>query len=162
MPASQRSTKARPPSGDNPEVLGRLNKALHAKLNELYRAGTLDDADYREILRTEFGVSSSADLDARGRRRLLWRLKGGPPPNTLYLERLRYWRQRLGERPGMATPQQLAHIDSLARRALWAQDTYGALRKLLLRMGLPADLAWLDFKGAVKMIEALKRMAGRR
>jgi len=151
MPALQR-TKARPPSGDNPELLSRLNKAIHAKLNELYKAGTLDDADYRELLRTEFGVSSSAEMDVRGRRRLLWRLKGGRAPRTYFLEQLAYWKATVGERPGMATPRQLATIDDLSARYLRNQ------RNFLFARFKVSDMRFLDLKTASNVIQALRRI----
>jgi len=156
MPAAQPQRPRRPggPGTDSPQELSRLNRAIHAKLNELKKAGTLDEAGYRDILRHEFGVSSSAEMDVRGRRRLLWRLKGGPPPRTFFLERLTYWRVTLGpsDRPGMATDRQLAAIDDLCARYVRHQ------RNFLFARFKVSDMRFLNLKTASNVIQALRRI----
>lgn len=115
----------------------------------------LSDADYRAILMHAAGVGSSRDLDGEGFEAVLTRFlalgftPSAKPPTY-------------GERWGMASPGQVAHI-----RSLWEEYTDGegndrSLGKWLFRIAKVSDLRFLTVTGARKAIAGLRAMVERK
>ena len=115
----------------------------------------LADDDYRAILARCGGVTSSTELDFAGFDQVMREFKRlgftSDAAAKLY-----------GDRPGMATPAQVALI-----RSLWADFTDGQGTDLTLGTWLErkwhvSSLRFLDSVAAHKAIGALKRMVARR
>jgi hypothetical protein len=167
MPAAprKRTVRAEVSKRDPADARRRELAAIHILLGELMRDGLITDDLYRDLLRGRFKVDSSAVLDRPGRLALLDDLRAlrgqKARAKSLYHQRLAHWRPQ-GTRPGMATAEQLAHIEELSERAFTAADKGHALRKFLYRMALVSDLRFLEASKASQVIEALKKMAARR
>lgn len=122
----------------------------------------MPDADYRTLLLSTAGVSSSRELNEAGFRAVMLRMEQlgftrakpkaarTPAPAPQY-----------GQRDGMATPAQVATI-----RKLWAtwhgKDDARALGHWLHRSFHVSDLRFVDVATAQKAIEGLKAMARRK
>jgi phage gp16-like protein len=113
----------------------------------------LDDDTYRAILQKLGRVESAKQLDAAGFEAVLRYFNSCGFEST--------WRKRnYGERPGMASPRQVALI-----RQLWREYTGGdddaALNKWLERTCKLSALAFLTPKAAQDAITGLKKMTAR-
>lgn len=114
----------------------------------------LDDQTYRDILHLVGGAETAKELSADAFRRVM--------DHFASLGFKSDWRTRnFGDRPGMATPGQVALIrklwaewsDDADERALghWLQNSYGV-----------SSLRFLDSSTAAKAIAGLKAMAARK
>lgn len=135
----------------------------------------LDDGEYRDMLRDVAGVDSASKLTLQKFRDVMLELerrgfkkRPGSHEQNGYTKSLVKWRQQVGgRRPGMATPEQLARIETDwdGMRWYWAADGFGnyqlSLRGFLRSQTGVADLRFLTFTAAYKTIEALKAI-GRR
>lgn len=123
---------------------------LHVAQNRL----GLDKATYRDVLRRAAGVESSTQLDQPGFDAVM--------DEFARLGFVSDARERtFGERAGMATPKQVAHI-----RKLWAEYTDGqgteaSLGKWLERSFHVSSLRFLPADTAPKAITALRKMTAR-
>ncbi|MBN1495919.1 MAG: regulatory protein GemA [Spirochaetes bacterium] len=137
----------------------------------------LDDDDYRELLKMVAGVESSKELTADGFRAVMDEMKRrgfqkdhGTHEFTGFVVRQHHWEKEVGtHRPGMATPAQLARIETDWDFMKWywtKPDGFGnctlALRGFLNRVAGTPELRWLNFESAGKVIEALKSINKRR
>ena len=153
-----------------------INNAQKALLHKAISSLGMDDATYRAMLESVAGVKSSTALDLAGFREVMEHLKrcGFEKPHsdhefTGYVTALKKWQFACGQRRGMASPAQLARIETDwdLMRWYWVQpDGFGnkelALRGFLKRIGGTEDLRFLTFAQAGKCIEALKAIAARR
>lgn len=135
----------------------------------------MDDEAYRLMLESVAGVSSARDLDTEGMEKVMIHLKAcgfrkvpGRHEHSGFVARKSAYRTELGERPGMATPGQLAAIESEwdAMQWYWAQGGFGnrdlALRGFLKKRFQASDLRFLSFTQAEKAIMAIKAIQKRR
>ncbi|MBW2673370.1 MAG: regulatory protein GemA [Deltaproteobacteria bacterium] len=136
----------------------------------------LDDETYRQILHSNAGVRSAADnrLTLSGFRRVMDHLteKGfkktpGTADHTGYTQRLAKWKKAVGYRPDMATPEQLAKLETDwdFMKWYWAPDGFGnytlSLRGFIRKCARVGDLRFMTFGQAHKTIEAMKSIKGR-
>lgn len=135
----------------------------------------MDAEAYRSMLKSVAGVSSARDLDAEGFDRVMQHLTicgfakaVGRHEASGFVARKERWRAELGERPGMATPGQLASIETEwgSMQWYWAREGTGnrelALRGFLKKRFRVADLRFLTFSQAAKAIMAIKAIQTRR
>jgi len=135
----------------------------------------LDDETYREMLFSVAGVRTSKDLTLAGFQDVMRHLQTcgfvkdhAGHEFTGYAARLRKWQTAVGERPDMATPAQLARIETdwNLMRWYWAPEGFGnellALRGFLKSICGVSDLRFLRFHQAHKCIEAIKAIGARR
>ena len=131
-----------------------LTRKQTALLHVAKKHLSLEDADYRAILRQEAGVESSRALDADGFKVVLRRFgELGFVPSSR--------RADLGWRVGMASPEQVGFI-----RSLWKQYTKGegddrSLGKWLQRTVQVSDIRFVTYANASKAITALLAMVTR-
>ncbi len=135
----------------------------------------MDEATYREMLKNVADVESSTELTPHGFDLIMEHLLAcgfvKTPSVHDYSGFVAYkekWRAQ-GMRPGMATPGQLASIESEwdSMRWYWAPDDgFGnrdlALRGFLRKRFRSSDLRFLNFQDAHNCIEALKAINQRR
>lgn len=135
----------------------------------------MDEDVYREMLRSVAGVSSSTELTPHGFDLVMEHLKAcgfvktpGAHDYSGFVAYKEKWR-KIGMRPGMATPGQLASIEAEwdSMRWFWAPDDgFGnrdlALRGFLKKRFHASDLRFLNFQDAHNCIEALKAINERR
>ena len=139
---------------------------------------------YRDILSRCAGVTSSSALDLAGFRAVMnyldeqgfkyrqAEMASRRPDYASYLEK---WKHQVGNRPGMATPEQLALLDALWDELEWwwnkngKGDREAALRGFLQRQCGVSFLEFLKFRkeedgrsGAHELIESLKAIRARR
>jgi len=154
-----------------------INAAQKALLHTAKRNLALDDAAYRAMLQSVAGVHSSSDLDLAGFQTVMRHLEDqGFKKNhaehefTGYAANLKKWQADVGDnRPDMATPAQLARIETDwdLMRWYWVKpDGFGnrdlSLRGFLARMaGGVTELRFLRFEAAHQIIEALKAIQNR-
>lgn len=115
----------------------------------------LSDDDYRDILRQEAGVASCRDLDATGFEAVMRRFKRlgfstGKAPQSSF-----------GDRPGMASPQQVDLIRSLWREYKGDDASDQTLGRWLERTFHVSAVRFLGYDAARKVIGALKIMKAR-
>ena len=135
----------------------------------------IDDDDYRDKLQELTGVRSSQELTLQKFRIVMeefQRMGFVKRPSrhefTGYAARLKHWRDTAGTRPGMATPEQLARIETDwdGMRWYWAPKGFGnyllSLRGFLKSQTGVSDLRFLKFSQAHNTIEALKNIIKRR
>jgi hypothetical protein len=124
------------------------SKAQIKKIHTLLSRLDIDDATYREMLRTLYGVSTSKALPFNLARSLIARLERSAGI-TCGWRMLRYPKRfdNLGIREGMATPKQLRHIEGL-----WFDVT----RKGTRAEGLAALREFLRNRFAITGIEAVR------
>ncbi len=126
---------------------------LHVAKNKL----GLSDDQYRNVLATLAGVTSSKDLDRGGFEAVMGYF------DYMGFKPLAARGPSYGERPGMASYAQIALV-----RQLWAEFTRGAydddqaLCKWLERVFKVSSLRFLKAETAPKVITALKAMKARR
>lgn len=151
---------------------------VHIAKKELGLSGEEYDAALER-----FGASSAADLEVdqlgeldRYFQSLGWQPKPKRSETDAYYIYLEKWKARAGERPGMATPEQLALIDILWDKLAWWWNKDGrgkrdtALRGFLQRQCGVSFLEFVKFKkeeedrysGAHEFIEALKKIGSRK
>jgi hypothetical protein len=151
-----------------------INNSQKALLHTARRALGLDDETYREMLFNVAGVRSSVDLTLPKFQAVMMHLEEcGFKKNhadhefTGYMANLQKWKRTAGERPGMATPAQLARIETDWHLMpwFWSKDGFGnetlALRGFLKRCTGASDLMFLRFSQAHKTIEAIKSISTR-
>jgi hypothetical protein len=112
----------------------------------------LSDDDYRSILLSSGGVTSTRDLDERGFEAVMDRFRG-----LGFVSAAR--KRGHGQRLGMATPAQLDLILTLWRRAA-ADPTDAHLNTWLEHFGVSA-LRFVDATTARKVIGALRAWSAR-
>lgn len=152
-----------------------INKAQKALLHTAKRELGFDEDTYRDMLESVAGVRSSMDLTLPKFQAVMTHLEAcGFRKNhsdhefTGYLANLEKWKRVAGERPGMATPAQLARIETdwLLMKWYWAPDGFGhagmALRGFLKKSTGVSDLMFLKFSQAHKVIEVVKSISSRR
>lgn len=152
-----------------------ITPGITQKQRRLLRAGIRSlglEESYRDILRAQAGVSSSLDLTLEGFQAVMLYLTvqgfSYAPPRGGYESHLESWRSRVGSRPGKATPEQLALIETIWDRLewYWSRDGKGsrdaALHGFLVARFACEDLRFLSFAGARGVIEALKGVESRR
>ena len=158
--------------GENMSRITRKQKALlHVAKAQL----GLDDESYRAMLGSIAGVRSSTKLKTAKFREVMDHLKryGFEKTHrehefTGYAARLRHWQGTAGTRPGMATPAQLARIETDwdGMRWYWAPEGFGnydlSLRGFLKSQAGVSDLRFLTFAQAHNVIEAVKAISKRR
>ena len=116
----------------------------------------LGDDDYRAVLLHEAGVDTSRELDNDGFTAVMRRFQAlgfkpsADPPSYG------------GNRPGMATPAQVAYI-----RSLWKEYTDGtgddrSLGKWLQRTVKVSDLRFVSYGAARKAITGLRAMVNKK
>jgi len=144
---------------------------LHLAVGQL----GMDDDEKRDMLRDVAGVDSSKDLTLQKFRDVMSELerrgfkkRPGTHEQNGYTKALVKWRKQVGgRRPGMATPEQLARIETdwNGMRWYWASDGFGnyqlSLRGFLKSQTGVADLRFLTFNKAHKTIEAIKAISRR-
>lgn len=113
----------------------------------------LDDEAWRELLDQAAGVETSKALDEAGFKAVMSRLE------ALGFQSLRAARS-LGDRPGMATDDQLEYIRDLWRRYSGRRDEKSLNAWLEHSFGVTAP-RFLDAETAAKAIPALKAMTRR-
>ena len=142
-------------------------------------------AHYRDILLVPAGVSSSTELTLPKLQAVMEYLKSqgfeykqrteGRGQTTAYRIYLEKWKERVGERAGMATPEQLALIDCLWDQLAWWWNKNGsgkrdaALKGFIRKQCGVSFLEFVKFKkeeedrysGAHELIEALKKIGSR-
>lgn len=127
---------------------------VHVAAHQLH----MTDEDYRALLMSTAGVSSSRGLNEAGFRAVMLRMEklGFSHGKTKVAPAPQY-----GQREGMATPAQVTTM-----RKLWAswhgQDDARALGHWLHRSFHVSDLRFVDVATAQKAIEGLKAMARRK
>ena len=153
---------------------GGITNAQKALLHKAKHDLGLDDDTYREMLRNVAGVRSSVELSQSGFNAVMAHLQAagfrkthGAHEFSGYTARLKKW-QVLGLRPGMATPAQLARIETdwELMRWYWAPKGFAnmelALRGFIGKVAGVTDLRFLSGKKAVQVITALKHTEARR
>lgn len=115
----------------------------------------LTDDDYRTVLKRLGGVDSSKDLDLAGFKAVMAFFESCGFKSTSK-------KKNFGDRPGMASPGQVAMI-----RRLWAAFTAGegtdaSLGKWLYRQFKVSAIRFVNTEVAPKAITALKAMAKKR
>lgn len=152
-------------------ISGSQMKLLHLAVKQV----GMDDGAYRLMLKNVCGVESSKSLTLDGFRSVMEHLKRcgfqkvhAEQEFTGYVARLHKWQQAVGERPGMATPAQLARIETdwNLMRWYWAPEGFGnetlSLRGFLKSVCGVSDLRFLRFGQAHSCIEAIKAIGARR
>lgn len=135
------------------------------------QAASLEDADYRQLLRDYTGAESAADRkltqedfeDAMAalEGRVAWAVKEGVAVQSDRIRDLDYWRSRKPDKDGRVTSRQLQLLGDLLRELepFWTsvgdRSTYIAG---IIRQALGYDVAVLDLasKEAGRLIDALK------
>ncbi len=153
---------------------GTINAAQIGLVKLAVKQLGIDDATYREMLRSVAGVSSAKDLDTEGLDKVMDHLKARgfvktktPAKFIKFIEYKEKWR-KLGSRPGMATPGQLAAIEVAwnASSSFWNRDGQGdrdrALRGFLQAKFKVDDLRFLSDAQASKVIYAITAIRGRK
>lgn len=114
----------------------------------------MDEEMYRTVLKLHGGVTSAADLDARGFERVMAYFTACGFRST--------WTKRTyGERAGMASPRQVELIRELWRQWAGADDEKG-LNAWLERSFHVSALRFLPASTVGKAITGLKVMAARK
>ena len=152
-----------------------INNAQKGLLKLAQKQLGLDDDDYRAKLHELAGVRSSTKLTLPKYRvvldefqRMGFVKRPGRHEFTGYAARLKHWRDAAGTRPRMATPEQLARIETDwdGMRWYWAPKGFGnyklSLRGFLKSQTGVSDLCFLRFSQAHNTIEALKNIIKRR
>lgn len=153
-----------------------INNAQKALLHTAKRELGLDDATYRTMLQSIAGVKSSTDLTLLSFQAVMQHLADcgfkktpGEHNYTGFAACKKKWEKLVGERPTMATPAQLARIETDwdMMRWYWTRPNgFGnkdiALRGILKKIVGVSDLRFLGFDQAGKTIEALKAICARR
>jgi phage gp16-like protein len=111
----------------------------------------LEDEDYRALLRAFGGVGSSRDLDKEGADAVIAELERMGFRNTSKA-------RNFGDRAGMASPAQIAHL-----RRLWSEWTAGEGTDASLGHWLEGNqrissIRFLDYSKAQRAIGALHQM----
>ena len=154
-----------------PGITAAQKALLHVAAQRL----GLDDDTYRDMLQSVAGVRSSNDLGPRDFDRVMQHLteRGfektyGAHDYAGYMTRLKYWQTLAGNRPGMATPAQIARLETDwdLLRWYWAPKGFAnrelALRAFLRRVTKSEDLRFLTFSRAKQAITAMKKIEQRR
>jgi hypothetical protein len=152
-----------------------ITSGQKALLHTAKRQLGMDDETYRQMLAAAAGVRSSVDLDAAGFEAVMLHLAAcgfakspGEHDCTGYVVRKKRWDGELGQRRGMATPAQLARIETDwdLMRWYWAPKGFGnaelGLRAFLKRVAQVADIRFLSYRGAVQAITAMKKIQAKR
>jgi len=158
------------PKRNKTSINNEQKKLLHVAVRKLQ----IDDSTYRAMLQSVTGVVSSRDLDLHGFQQVMQHLQDcgfkkthGDHEFSGYLAALNKWQNSVGERPGMATPAQLARIETDWHLMpwYWSKDGFGhemlAMRGFLKRCVNAGDLRFLRFGEAHKVIEAIKSIIKR-
>jgi hypothetical protein len=136
----------------------------------------MDDPTYREMLRHFTGKKSSRDLTLSQFRDVMDHMKScgfvkrhTGHEFTGFAAKEKKWRDTLGShRPDMATPAQLARIETDwdGMRWYWAKDGFGnyilSLRGFLKKIADVSDLRFLSFNQAHRTIDTIKAIKKRR
>jgi hypothetical protein len=146
-----------------------INNSQKALLHLAVAQLGMDDGEKRDMLRDVAGVESSKDLTLPKFQAVMTELerrgfkkRPGTHERNGYLKALVKWKTQAGSRPRMATPQQLARIETDwdGMRWYWARDGFGnyqlSLRGFLRSQAGVADLRFLTFSAAHKIIDAIK------
>ncbi len=152
-----------------------ITAAQKSLLHIAQRLLGLDEGTYRDILQSVAGVRSSNDLGPRGFDAVMAHLDKcgfkkthGAHEYAGYASRLKYWRTLVGDRPGMATPEQLARLETDWDLMRWYWTPRGfanrelALRAFLRRVTKSEDLRFLPLTQAKQAITAMKKIEQRR
>lgn len=134
----------------------------------------MDEAEKRDLLRDVAGIDSLKSVTLEKFRDVMDELKRrgfvkkpGKGDNTAFTRSFVKWKKAVGARPGMATPEQLARIETdwSGMRWYWASSGAGhperSLRGFLKSQAEVSDLRFLSFDQAGNVIEALKAIAHR-
>lgn len=135
---------------------GELHPKRIALLHVAKKQLSMSDDDYRALLNRVAGVNSSTLLTAEAFERLM-----------LELKRLGFTSssasKQFGQRPGMASPAQIALMRQLWRRYYKDDDRNEvALNRWLFKFHGVSALRFIDEKKANAVLVALKRMASDR
>lgn len=147
-------------------MIDRAKKHIGGKqialIHMLVGALGIPDEAYRETLMHNFGVTTSKALTHSDAEELIGALEERAIEKGVwrrYEGRSKY--ERLGQRPGMATPAQLRKIEALWKGASTAMDTKArekGLRTFLHRHFKVSDLRFLPMGKVSKVIYTLERM----
>jgi len=145
-----------------------------ALLHKAKTALGMDDATYRAMLQNVAGVRSSRELPIRKFQAVLDHLESigfqktaGTHDRTGFVKHKRKW-DALGNRRKMATPAQLARIETDwdMMRWYWAPKGFGnqelALRSFIKHVAGVSDLAFLSYAQAIQVITAIKKTERKR
>lgn len=136
------------------KLIHALKTALHLDSNP---------AHWHEILYTRFSVISSKELNISQAGEIIDEMQAKALELGLW-EKREDKRERfntLGERPDMASPQQLRKIEAMWQeisRAPEGPERSAALRSYIMKIARVQDLRWLTAEGAGKVINALNAM----
>jgi len=140
-------------------------KLVHA----LKRVLLLEDDPvlWQQLLYERFKVTSSKELTVDQAGKLIDELQAAALKHGLWEARedMRQRFNKLDNRPGMATPEQLRKIEATwqaVSRAPEGQERVVALRSFINRIAKVSDLRFLDSDGAGKVLNALKVMQSRK
>ncbi len=144
-------------------------KATRGQLAQLHIARKelgLDEETYRAALEGATGKRSSAEMTIQeASKAIRWFQEHGWSARKQRMDsgfrrndggKKRY--EDLGDRPGMASPQQLRKIEAMWADLSYSQDRAHTLRTLLFKRWKCSDLRFLTSRQAWEVIEALKSM----
>ncbi len=132
----------------------------------------MDDPTYRQMLKNCAGVNSSAKLDDDGYARVLTHLEScgfkarGSRVTGHGSRYYAHW-AKVGNRPGMATVNQLSLIEKLWDQCAWYWNAGGFGDRLKAQRGFLKsrfsvdDLKFLQFNTAFAVIQAMKKIGVR-
>ncbi len=140
----------------------RIDGKQIARIHVLVSALGMPDEGYRQTLMHNFGVATSKALTSIDAAELIEALEERAIENGVwkrYEGRSKY--EKLGHRPGMATPPQLRKIEALWKGASRIRDIKArekGLRAFLLGHFKVSDLRFLPMSKVSKVICALEHM----
>lgn len=123
---------------------------IHVAKNQLH----LSDTQYRKLLAAAGGVRSSKELDDAGFNEIMRAF-------TMLGFKSNLARATFGDRPGMATPPQVARIRALWEKYAGRYDEREISHWLEHFFGV-STLRFMDRDSAAKVLTALKAMVDRR
>ena len=139
---------------------GMVNPQQIKLIHTLKNALRLDDAGYREILRSRFCKDSSKKLTCIEARALIREMESQAISMGIWQRREKKY-DHLCNRQGFASPKQLRMIEGMWKdvsRALTEEDRKAMLRRFLLRITGIGDLRFLKPEHIRKAVNALKSM----
>lgn len=138
-------------------------KAELARIHIAKAEKGMSDDEYRYMLNTVAGVTSAADLDAKGRRAVLDHLCGNPPRPPFHKGGSCY----PGRPKNMDMPDRKAQLDKIEALLTVGEKPWNyahALARKICRTqdGAPIDsLGWVPTEQLYKIITALRKQAMR-
>ncbi|MBJ6800209.1 regulatory protein GemA [Geomonas propionica] len=140
-----------------------ITTAQIKKIHALKNAMAITNDEYRDLLRELFGARSSKDLTQAEAGVLIEDMETVAVDSGVW-QRAVDKRNRLddlGDRPGMASAEQLKKIEAqwkAVSRTDKPAERAMALRHFIERIAKISDLRFLDVAGAGKVLNALKAM----